>query len=182
MTSANKLMRPTKGGPTYIFAPPNVRSVHFTANPPKSPFHGAKPWQESVYYFWWEYLRRHDGYRETCRNGGRGKLSAMYRDFGDVCTGTFMNWFDERGARLFAEMEMPRCRVVRPGDVAGLGADWLLIAVPKARKQRSALRHIRELLRTHNPTPNLKMRKEYGRVPRSLETSTEFLTRAPSRV
>ena len=33
---------------------------------PPPPFPEAEPWQCSVYYYWWEYLRRHEGYKRTC--------------------------------------------------------------------------------------------------------------------
>ena len=35
-------------------------------------------WDNSVYYLWWEFLRRHDGYKETCENGGKGKYAKLY--------------------------------------------------------------------------------------------------------
>jgi hypothetical protein len=62
------------------------------------------PWEDSVYYIWWEFLRRHDGYKKTCDNGGEGEYAKLYADFGNVHEGTFTEWWtrDQRGARLFA--------------------------------------------------------------------------------
>ena len=51
---------------------------------PPPPFPEAEPWQCSVYYYWWEYLRRSDAYRKTCEAKGKGKLSKLYADFGNV--------------------------------------------------------------------------------------------------
>ena len=51
---------------------------------PPPPFPEAEPWQCSVYYYWWEYLRRHEGYKRTCAQGGRGRYAKLYEDFGNV--------------------------------------------------------------------------------------------------
>ena len=67
------------------------------------------PWDNSIYYLWWEFLRRHDGYKKTCENGGDGKYAELYADFGNVHEATFKEWWtkDGRGARLFAEPPLP---------------------------------------------------------------------------
>jgi hypothetical protein len=58
-----------------------------------SPFAGAERWKCSVYYFWWEYLRRHAGYRTTCENGGNGDFANLYKDFGDIHSTDFPTWW-----------------------------------------------------------------------------------------
>lgn len=62
----------------------------------KPPFKGAEDWQCSHYYFWWEYLRRHEGYRKCCERGGKGAYSKLYEDFGDVHTDGFLTWWDAK--------------------------------------------------------------------------------------
>ena len=57
------------------------------------PFPDAKPWQCSVYYYWWEYLRRHQGYKATCAAGGIGEFAQLYEDFGDVHSTDFWTWW-----------------------------------------------------------------------------------------
>jgi hypothetical protein len=66
-------------------------------------------WENSIYYLWWEFLRRHDGYKHTCKNGGKGKYAKLYEDFADVHGGSFKDWWTKaaRGVRLFAEPVMP---------------------------------------------------------------------------
>jgi len=66
-------------------------------------------WQNSVYYLWWEFLRRHEGYRRTCENAGNGKYAKLYADFGNVHGVTFKEWWTKhaRGARLFSEPPLP---------------------------------------------------------------------------
>ena len=76
------------------------------------PFPNAKPWQCSVYYYWWEYLRRHKGYQATCDAGGMGDFAELYGDFGDVHSTDFWTWW--RGHNhIFAE---PPVRQVRKAE------------------------------------------------------------------
>ena len=70
----------------------------------------AKPkasafWMRSVYYWWFEYLRRNEDYKKTCLNKGKGKLRKLYGDFGNVFNVDFKKWWmtTERGAVLFSE-------------------------------------------------------------------------------
>jgi hypothetical protein len=62
-------------------------------------------WKGSVYYWWWEYLRRNAPYQRCCEQGGSGRLAALYADFGDVHVTDFKTWWNEgnRGGALFAE-------------------------------------------------------------------------------
>lgn len=59
----------------------------------KSPFKGAETWQCSHFYFWWEYLRRHEGYKRCCKRGGKGSYSKLFNDFGDVHTDDYLTWW-----------------------------------------------------------------------------------------
>jgi hypothetical protein len=64
--------------------------------------------QRSPYYWYWQYLRRNDDYIACCTKGGKGKLSALYADFGDIREDNFHKWWTEnqRGATLFAEQPL----------------------------------------------------------------------------
>src|ERR1700676_4105430 len=66
-------------------------------------------WRKSVYYLWWEFLRRHEGYRKTCEQGGNGQYARLYADFGDIHASDFKGWWrtGDRGASLFAEPPLP---------------------------------------------------------------------------
>ena len=62
--------------------------------------------QRSPYYWWWAYLRRNEDYLACCEAGGKGKLAALYADFGDVRSDDFPAWWggsEQRGRKLFAE-------------------------------------------------------------------------------
>lgn len=77
----------------FPYAPPDYPNAPFRIRLPKPPYEGAEGWKCSVYYFWWEYLRRHEGYRETCQNEGKGEYADLYRSFGDVHKGDFHDWW-----------------------------------------------------------------------------------------
>lgn len=62
----------------------------------KPPYPDAPGWQCSVYYFWYEYLRRHEGYEATCMNDGEGPCSDQFTTFGDVHALDFGEWWGER--------------------------------------------------------------------------------------
>ena len=122
-------------------------------------------WEQSVYYWWWEYLRRHEGYRKCCERGGRTRTYAdLYRSFGNVHATDFQTWWttpiegEERGVWLFAE---PRpllvLRELRTKDEwdANWAADKVLIlAVPLSHsKQQLQRRWVAMLKRRHKGRP-----------------------------
>jgi hypothetical protein len=114
-------------------------------------------WREnSVYYLWWEFLRRHDGYKRTCENGGTGQYAKLYADFGDVHSGNFREWWmkDDRGARLFAEPALPNSVTsISLSDIdESLSEAWksgalLVIAIPLALRKRFISQKINKLLK-----------------------------------
>lgn len=68
--------------------------------------------QNSVYRWWWEYLRLSKDYWLVCQTSERGaiktddqQLKRVYRGFGDIYSCTFDDWWLERGYRLFTEQE-----------------------------------------------------------------------------
>jgi hypothetical protein len=114
-------------------------------------------WRQSIYYLWWEFLRRHDGYRRTCENGGNGRYSKLYKDFGNVHALDFKEWWTkgERGARLFAEPAIPQTVVrLTKDDLTAL--EWtegtlLVLAVPLLLPKRYLQRRIGQMLKVHHP-------------------------------
>ena len=100
--------------------------------------------QRSPYYWWWQYLRRNAEYVACCKRGGKGKLSQLYADFGDVQNDNFYEWWTEgaRGARLFAEEPL----AIKFGELASVDewqAHWtredvLIVAVPLAMTKRAS--------------------------------------------
>ena len=79
----------------FPFAPPEYPGAPFRSQRPAPPYPGAPGWQCSVYYFWWEYLRRNTAYRDTCEQGGEGEHAKLYNWFGDVHATDFDTWWWE---------------------------------------------------------------------------------------
>jgi hypothetical protein len=128
------------------------------------------PWRESVYFLWWEFLRRHDGYRRECERGGGGRYARLYADFGDVHATDFRTWWREgdRGARLFAEPPVVTdVRVVHPRDLAELGAGWdegamAVIAIPLSFTKRRIAREVAGLIARRNVVRGSRARYPVG--------------------
>ena len=121
------------------------------------PFTGAEPWQHSTYYFWWEFLRRHDGYRACCERGGRGKYAKLYADFGNIhAHDDFWQWWSEkvdselwakatRGEHLFAE---PPARQIAPIDrvLNTQTTDTMTVTIPLEVRTPLLVKQLRRLI------------------------------------
>lgn len=59
---------------------------------------------DSIYYLWFEYLKRSEKYKRACSAGGKG-MQKVFNDFGDVFQyeglDGFWQWWNERGQYLF---------------------------------------------------------------------------------
>ena len=95
----------------FIYAPPQTGLDRPNARLPATVRPGASKFHNSVYYYWWAFLRLNAEYIECCDAGGTGDLADLYADFGDVRDGArkttdgddFKAWWIERGVLLFAE-------------------------------------------------------------------------------
>lgn len=124
---------------------PHPHPTFGTKKNPKS----QSAWQRSVYYWWWEYLRRNEDYKRTCQKGGKGKCATLYKDFGDVFATDFKTWWSEndRGARLFAEPPTPSIRVIEEGIVLKSPKDkTLVLEVPLNLPKNYLVKRFREIL------------------------------------
>lgn len=79
-----------------------MRVLGYRDFPYLPPFTGRKErpthkrfWEKSVYYWWWEYLKR---------NGQYGPDHPLFSDFGEIHT-HFVHWWSEKGEYLFANAE-----------------------------------------------------------------------------
>lgn len=125
-----------------------------TKNNPKS---GAN----SVYYYWWAFLKRNKDYVACCDAGGKGKLAALYADFGDVRSESFKDWWTEggRGVRLFAEPPSANVEVLQSGAAAPDSSEFLTLALPKNLPKRYLMRRVRELLAKEENHPGARGRQ-----------------------
>ena len=74
--------------------------------PERNPFGDPDDWKEwtgTIYYQWWDYLRAHDGYKETCEAAGKGEFADLYKKFGNIHSMDFPTWWKRKGRGLFAE-------------------------------------------------------------------------------
>ena len=100
-------------------------------------------WKDSVYYWWWRYLRASKSYERCCKLGGkRGVGRKIYKDFGDVFASEFRTWWHEnkRGESLFAEQPAP-LHLAELDDATQWDAGWtkdhvMVIAVPLFESRR----------------------------------------------
>lgn len=135
----------------------SVRTRHF---PYKSPRFGTKnkpapksAWQNTVYYWWWAYLKRNADYIACCDSGGKGKLASLYADFGDVRGEDFKVWWtfkvncEDRGAYLFAEPSVESSvKVLKEGEKAASEAEVLTLSLPLNFPKRFLERRFKALL------------------------------------
>lgn len=120
------------------------------------------PWNQSAYYFWWEFLRLHSGYAETCRKGGKGAYAKLYAEFGNVHDIDFKDWWrapvgdETRGVYLFSEPLAPTTvKALSRDDIleiieAGVEDQVLLVAIPMSYSRRVISKRLGKVIRDHH--------------------------------
>lgn len=113
----------------------------------------ARNWEDTVYYLWWAYLKRNDDYLKTCEANGRGRLSELYKDFGDVRGDSFKKWWNEgdRGAYLFSNPSSEdRISLLANGEKAFVDEGRLVMSVPLSLPQKFLVDRFRKILEAHH--------------------------------
>ena len=92
------------------------------------------PTRKSIYYLWFEYLKRSEKYKKACQNNGKG-MTKLYKDFGDVFAyegiDGFWKWWNDRGQYIFGiEGKQEIVEFDSADEVVGY-EDYKLIAIPK---------------------------------------------------
>ena len=100
-------------------------------------------------------MRRSDAYKRCCRQKGKGKLAALYNDFGDVFayeTADFWTWWTEkvndyetRGEYLFAEQIARKMEVSDDADFDDV-EDTLIVKIPLEVRTQHLVRNFRRML------------------------------------
>ena len=158
----------TRSAKFFIFAPPLIGKRKSKRPLPNAPFKGAESWQTSIYYLWWEYLRRSEAYRKTCSNGGKGRLAKLYNDFGDIfeeretLKDTFWEWWKQH-AHLFWEPEARQ--TVIASDAKDTEETDLIIRLPSEVRAAHIVRQVRRLLREHEATVKRAREKSRAKYP-----------------
>ena len=117
--------------------------------------------QASLYYWWWYAMTLNDEYIKCCANGGTGKLSKLYEEFGDVRyqgdkSNAFWNWWTakvgtykdgeklKRGEYLFAEPALEKAmKLITDVDSCEAvidDANQILVSVPLTITREAILR------------------------------------------
>ena len=94
---------------------------------------------DSIYYLWFEYLKRSSKYKSACANNGKG-MQKLYKDFGDVYAYEgvegFWKWWTDIGQYLFSSKPISNVSgFFTLDDVAEYGAEVeaekiLLLPIP----------------------------------------------------
>jgi hypothetical protein len=139
----------------FQYAPPTDRLEDATKGKrPSAPFAGAQPWQCSVYYFWWLFLRENKAYQTACETRGQSELRALYSDFGEIYDTDFPTWWMETGRDLFCEPRSEGVQITTPAQLSYSSDDRLLLSIDRASDIERALAEIRSLLR--KPENNMR--------------------------
>ena len=119
-------------------------------------YSGAKAWENNVYYWWFECLRRNKDYERCCKQGGTQKLADIYRDFGNIYEYEFWDWWSEkvnseetRGEFLFAEALAERLEVLTDTKVKE-DEDYLVVKVPLSVRSNYLVKSFRGLLNDYD--------------------------------
>ena len=139
----------------FMYAPPLPFYLSPAERGPNRPFPTAEPWQCSVYYFWWAYLRENEDYIACCTAGGNGRFRDVYRDFGDVRGDDFIAWWEARGRELFREPEESTEIVTLNGyhrpaiglDELHAAQNSLVVSIPLRADVELTLRKLRAVLK-----------------------------------
>jgi hypothetical protein len=136
----------------------NRSYMYFPSNPPrpeqdetspdkkaKPPYPGAKSYQCSVYYYWWEFLRLNQDYRER-RFEPNSKMAEVFQDFGDVHNDDFVQWWIDTGRNLFRDPRQS-VMIIDGREVGQSPADYVYLAIPRIGDFKRVLTEIDNMLR-----------------------------------
>jgi hypothetical protein len=153
----------------FIYAPPLKGTRVSKRKPPNPPYKDASTWQCSVYYYWWQYLRRHEGYRQCCLKSGKGRYAKLYADFGNIhAHDDFWRWWSKEGhSELFCEPTARQIRVFDENSVVEhtLSTDTLLMEIPLEVRTSYLVARFRKALKEHEARAKAAKRISRARYP-----------------
>ncbi len=114
--------------------------------------------RESVYRWWWEFLRLSEDYWLVCQTSTRtavgtrdSELARVYRRFGNIYECSFEDWWLDRGGRVFQErekfpqvQEVPRHQAERQRSAPAVDRIW--VDIPLKLSRRTIQRQLGKLL------------------------------------
>lgn len=111
--------------------------------------------KKGPHFWWWAYLRISKDYWWACQRKGivdDSRLRSMYRDFGDVYSMTFDQWWSKRGIGLFYErMAMAEVRALDRHnlELTRGSREHLLLEIPLHLTEKTIISQVRKHLRQH---------------------------------
>ena len=143
-------------------------------------------YENSIYYFWFEFLKRNKKIIEICKR--KGSLNRyIYEDFGDIRQKSFKQWWNEkykgtiRGIYLFA-YQNPFTDIEEIGSINEINSinlkEFTILAIPKNIEKNYALKKVRGLINKDNKRFVNKARYEFKSKTfkvKSLRNYLEFL-------
>ena len=111
--------------------------------------------ERSPYFWWFEYLKRNEDYRNCCLNGGNGPLADLYKDWGVVLNDTsFKAWWRERGFYLFSErrksIQLQELESQSQWDPTWTAQEVMVVAVPLDLPKRYIQGFLARLLKSRH--------------------------------
>jgi hypothetical protein len=114
-------------------------------------------------------LRRHDGYRQCCANGGVGEYATLYADFGNVhAHDDFWQWWSkEAHSELFCEPTARQIRVLDENSVfePTVSKDTLTLELPLEVRSAYLIARIRTVLKQYEARAKAAKRISRARYP-----------------
>ena len=141
----------------FIYAPPQTRLDPRNARLPALVRPGHNKFYNSVYYYWWAFLRLNKEYMDCCQSGGQGPLAGLYADFGDIRDqarptidgDAFKAWWIERGANLFAEpVALDKIKILESVPEDHDFVHHALVSIPLKANLDLTLIELREMIRS----------------------------------
>ena len=129
------------------------------------------PTTDSIYYLWFEYLKRSEKYRTACANNGKG-MTKLYKNFGNIFeyegVEGFWGWWAERGQYLFGIK--PLQQIGEFADVDDVIAirkqveegDYKLVAIPTNLTKTTIKKRLNKLLAQMEINPTAEQTAKYS--------------------
>jgi len=121
--------------------------------PRGDPERTAAKLKKTPYYWWYQCLKKSDSYRECCKNQGKGRLSALYDDFGDVFKWPWEMWAEKYGRRLFVERKAtPKVEVLSNQQISTSRSSTnnLIVNVPLTVTKRKLVADFKKILNEYH--------------------------------
>ena len=108
-------------------------------------------YEESVFFWWVEFLKRSDSYKQQCESGKGG---AVFQDFGNIFNVEFLDWWNNDDREL---MFLPGTSLgVWPLENVkefkeALSEEWLVVKIDPKCTRKTILYWLDDLLFSHQP-------------------------------